>query len=178
MTTVDSELIRELLSLYVKYGAAEFEAAARALRRGDVTRAIAEAAEGLGSSARARNKDAARGAAHRGPVAAKSQEELTEFFHELDNLGTKKSRDISDLGRKILKKETLKTSRSLREYMLIIGIPVGDQLPRRIQAAHKISKYLMDLPEREVSEKLELLQSVADNGSSLQKWADIIVRSE
>lgn len=175
MRSRNSTLIRELLSLYVKYGPGAFEAAARELREGNVTEAIAEAAERLEDATR-RPKVGRTEKEHSQSVRRSKHELLSEYISYVRRTGHSADIEITDLITKIVDRSILRTPTALREYMASIGVPIGGRNGDRYDEARRILEFLKTLPEHELRGRIEAAAQIGEEESSLQRWTNIIVK--
>jgi hypothetical protein len=180
MTTRGSPLTKELLALYLKYGAKEFEVAARELRSGDFARLIAEAADGVGAATHgSKPNTGSPRLERRTPTARRSKQDmLTDYFNSLMQTGDDKDAAIAKFAEQILSRQVLATSRALQDYMDMIGMRAGVRTTDRYQHIKRVAEFLRALPNDEVIEKIRSADNVGEGGSALQRWTDIIVRSE
>jgi hypothetical protein len=177
MRNRDVQLVRELLSLYVKYGPEAFEAAVRELREGNVTQAIADAAENLQATAQRANFGRAPSSGTRSSKKSK-HELLGERISRLRQSGLPSDAQIADLLEKILNREVLNSPNSLREYMSLIGVPATARLTDRYDSVRIIMEYLQGLPDQQKHDRIHAVDQFKNRESSLQRWADIIVKSD
>jgi hypothetical protein len=178
MRSRNSTLIKELLSLYVKYGADAFEAAARELREGNVTETIAETAEHLREVARRAKVGKPESSRTTYPPRKSKQELLAEQIANVRNTGNKSDFEIPGLVQNIIDRQILKTPGSLREYMAFIGVPMAERHGDRYDSAKRILEFLKTLPEHELGGRIRAIEHVRGEESSLQKWTNIIVKPE
>jgi hypothetical protein len=177
MRAQSAALVKELLFLYAKYGPEAFQAAARELRGGRPADLIAEAVENLPEAA---GRDGARRTyAGRSGTPKKSKHDLAEdYVYRLRNSALPIERKIANFLAKILDREMLKTSVSLRDYMSFIGMPVVDHISDRYNAVRRIGDHLLSLPENQVEDQIDAAGDIKENDSSLQRWTNIIVKRE
>lgn len=170
-------LVRELLALYAKYGPETFDAAIRDLRQGDFIKPIAAAADTI---AGVPYSVAAKSPIGRHLVVSRKskQELLAEEVRLLRSTGIKRDSLAADLIERLMRREILGTPASLRDYMAFIGMPVSERQIDRYDNIRSILKYLTTLPERESAERIDAADKIKARNSSLQRWADIIVRTD
>jgi hypothetical protein len=173
------QLTDELLSLYIKYGRDDFITAVRELRKDNIAETVAAAAEALATVVPiARAKPAAhkyRG--QRGSVKQTSQEMLSRYISILEASGDEIKTSVALLLKKILARDVLPSTSSLRGCLENIGIPVGDKLDRH-RSAKKIADHLISLPQDEAKTQIRNIEQMKSTQSSLQGWTDIIVKSD
>jgi hypothetical protein len=75
-------------------------------------------------------------------------------------------------------KQILGTSRALQDYMAIIGMRSDFKTRDRYQHIKQIAEFLRSVPKDEVMEKIRAAQDLGEGGSALQRWTDIIVKSD
>jgi len=173
------QLVDELLSLYIKYGRDEFIKAIRELRRENIKETIA-AAEALATSVPIANVTPAT-AAHknrdrRSPVKQTSQEMLLRYMSFLEASGDEIKKSVAILLKKIMTRDVLPSTSSLKGCLENIGIPSVDKLDR-YRSAKKIGDYLISLPQDEAKARISNIEQMKSTQSSLQGWTDIIVKS-
>ena len=176
MKNREATLIKELLALYVKYGADTFEAAVREIRTGETARLIADAADDLH---RAVQRTGIRAAGRRPLKLKKTKRDLaSERIADMKN--THRSVDIvvAEFAERILNHEILPTSAALREYMAFIGVPMSGRHLDRYDALVSITDHLRNLPELQAKQSIESIRDFNDPVSPLQRWADIIVKPD
>jgi uncharacterized protein YecE (DUF72 family) len=173
-----SRLTEELLALYLRYGPEEFEATARELREGDFARLIAETADNLGFAVK--NQRSASGKTSlptRGGRARSSKGELLErYLAKLRASGARTDVAISQLGDRLVKRDLLPTAAAVKDYMTVIGMPMFASSADRNRNIRQIAEFLRRLPQKEAMEKMQVADDLGDRSSSLQRWADIIVK--
>jgi len=175
MRSRSAALLNELLGLYAKYGPQAFEEATRQLREGEITKLIADALDQLPISAgNLESKQRLRTGSTRKP----KHELLLEEVSRLRDAGTWKLRKIAEFAERILSRQILETSSLLREYMSFIGMPITQRQGDRIENIRQIMRYLANLPEHEILNQIQMADDVRPRKSSLQKWADIIVKPD
>lgn len=180
MTSRASRLTRELLSLYIQYGADEFEAAARELREGKLGHLIADAADSLETAVRISKSEGVKpGIRDRaGPGRPSKRDILTRYLVRLKDSGGKTDTAVAEFAERILRRQVLNTPASVSDYMELLGISAANRRADRYQSIRQITEFLKTLPEKEAIEKIRSAKDLGQRGSSLQGWTDIIVRSE
>jgi hypothetical protein len=180
MTTRGSPLTKELLALYLKYGATEFEVAARELRSGDFAQLIAQAADSVGAAIHGSKPNAGSSRlGERAPTARRSKQDmLIDYVDGLMKTGDDKDAAVAKFAEQILSRQVLATSHTLQDYMDMIGMRAGVKTTDRYQHIKRIAEFLRALPKDEVIEKIRSAENLGEGGSALQRWTDIIVRSE
>jgi len=176
MRTRESALIRELLSLYLKYGPDTFEETGRLLREENPAEIIAKTLESL-TLVTPRSK--AAGLKRRNNIAGAKKSKYELFTEELDQLSktsTESQKRAIEFVEEILDRRILKSPNALRQYMAYIGVSVTDRPIDRYDSIKQILEYLMSLPDRETRQKISAITQMRDEESSLQRWADIIVK--
>lgn len=169
-------LIRELLALYAKYGGEAFEVAVRQIRAGEMAELIADTADAVRRAAQNRRASAIRAGEAR---PRKTKREIAiERIAGMKGTGRKTDAVIAGLAERILNREVLPTPASLREYMELIGMPVSGRHTERNDALFEVTDYLRGLPEAEVIRSVDAVQNLRTPVSSLQRWADIIVKPD
>jgi hypothetical protein len=180
MTSRGSPLTRELLALYLKYGAKEFEVAARELRRGDFSRLIAQAADSLGEAIQKSKSETESSSPRESTGAARrsKQEILVDYADGLMKTGSDTDAAIAKFVKQIISRQVLTTRRALQDYMDLIGMQSGVRTTDRYQHIKRIAEFLRSFPNEVVMEKIRSAEDLREGGSALQRWADIIVRPE
>jgi hypothetical protein len=72
----------------------------------------------------------------------------------------------------------LTTPRALRDYVDLIGIPTGVRTTDRYQHIRRIIEFLRSLPKEQIVEKIRSTEDLGEGASTLQRWADIILRQD
>jgi hypothetical protein len=180
MTSRESPLTKELLALYLKYGAREFEVAARELRAGDFSRLIAQAADDLGAAIQRSKSGTASSSPREGTGAARrsKKEILIDYLDGLMKTGNDTDAAIGKFAERIMSRQVLATTQALHDFMDLIGMRSGVRTTDRYQYIKRITEFLRALPKEEVTEKIRSAEDLGKGGSALQRWTDIIVRSE
>jgi hypothetical protein len=173
------QLTDELLSLYIKYGRDEFITAVRELRKDNIAETIAAAAEALATAVPIAG---AKPAAHKyreqsGSAKKTSQEMLLRYISILEASGDEIKTSVAILLKKIMARDVLPSSSSLKGCLDNIGAPVGNKLDR-YRSAKKIADYLISLPRDEAKARIRDIEQMKSTQSSLQEWTDIIVKSD
>jgi hypothetical protein len=78
----------------------------------------------------------------------------------------------------IARKQVLETPKAINEYMALIGVPFSGRVTDRYEAARQIAEYLGRLPKGDAREKINAVTQFKTRDSSLQRWTDIIVKSD
>lgn len=155
MTRAVDDLIRELLSLYVRYGADKFEAALNELRRGDVVKRINVLSSEIGLVAGGLPRDRPQGSERvRAGKKETPKEALYQYVRSLKETGKDKDVAVASFIDEISLRTALPTLRSLRDYMLMLGIVVSSGKLDRLSAARRIASRLLQMPFEEVTRKL------------------------
>jgi hypothetical protein len=180
MKSRESPLTKELLALYLKYGAKEFEVAARELRTGDFSRLIAQAVDSLGAAApRSKSGIKRSDPTERTPTPRRSKQEiLIDYIDNLMKTGSSADAEIAKFAERIMRRNVFATSRSLHDYMAIIGVKSDVKTGDRYQYIKRIAEFLRALPKEEVTERIRSAEGLGEGGSDLQRWADIIVKPQ
>lgn len=181
MKSRNRQLTDELSALYIKYGRAAFLNAVRELREGNISETIAPAADALSATPVPTRKS--RSAAYKSdnrarPTKLSSKEILLRHISLLESSRDEIKVRVASLLKRILVKEILATSSSLKGYLESIGLATREQKIDRYRAAKKIADYLSDLPRDRAKETIEAIEQMKNTQSSLQQWTDIIVRSD
>ena len=173
-----SRLTKELLSLYIRYGPEEFEAVARELREGNLARLIADAVDSLDATVKTSGAPSGKTSrsARAGQTRPSKGELMARYLAKLAASGANADAAIAQFAERIAKRDILETTAALREYMTIIGMPMFSNTADRYQNIKHITEFLKGLPEMEAMEKIRIGDDLGGRRSSLQQWADIIVK--
>jgi RecA/RadA recombinase len=180
MKSQRSALIKELLALYIKYGAAEFEATTRTLREGQIEKLIADASDSLSFATKRSGQqlDISVGLLKSQRRKLSKQDSFNELISRLEVSGGARNLALARSLRGLINQGSL-SLHSINQVMTTIGVPSNSKPRDRYQAGKQILDYLLELPEDDAIRKAELISQTQDQrGSSLQRWADIIVKRE
>jgi hypothetical protein len=180
MTNVHRKLTRELLALYVKYGAREFNAAIKELRESNIGGTVADAAEAVvGSLHNSKPRSAQLQRLENAPSRTlSSRDRLIHYIQNLESGNDRHKANIAGVARKILDREVLQSPNMIRDYNFRSGIPFEDKKIDRYRAIRKIAEYLLTLPREEADEQIRSIERMREDSSSLQKWTDVIVKPD
>jgi hypothetical protein len=172
-------LTRELLALYLRYGPEEFEAASRELREGKLGQLVADTADNVGNAAKQlgpgikRLRTPARAAQPR----PSKRESLTAYLERLKAAGTEADVVIAHFAERIVRQEILDSAAAMRDFMRLIGIRSPVKSTDKYQNIRQVVEFLRGLPPPEAREKISVAEHLRAHSSSLQGWADIIVKT-
>jgi hypothetical protein len=166
------KLVRELMALYAKYGAAEFEAAIRSLEAGGPTALIARLASVAG---RRRSEPRVSGPRSSSSKRLKQRQLLDTFVAELESSADGEQQMLAGFVNDIAQRRLLRSPASLREYATSLGISErdGDRYKIAIQIGELLAH---EAPETRKSHML-LAAQLKNERSSLQQWSDLIVKN-
>lgn len=162
------KLLRELMALYAKYGASEFQAALTSLESGAVTDVLRRAIL-------SRKSVGAKGSLKKEAETGVSNKRLQELVKNLREKGDEKSRNIEIFLDFLATKERFPTNASLRVAAEAIKL----KLPIKIDRAGAlllIAEKLEDLSATEVRKLIDYARSDFRSSSSLQAWSDVILK--
>ncbi len=174
MTPRTQRLVRELLGLYAKYGPAEFSHALEALRTGAATDLLFSAVEqvakvGLPPSS---SSDGTL----RGAKKASPRDRFDDFqFHLAMDRKNHAHGELHGFLEQIAERKVLGNPRTLREFAAFLDIPTGVKI-ERYAIARKIGEQLLPQSETSLREKVQIAHEMSVEQSTLQSWADIIVK--
>jgi hypothetical protein len=166
------QLLRDLLSLYSKYGAASFEEAIRSLESGAYTNTLLRTLRATRAARISRNK--------KPPVVVpitrkkRPKEYLSEFMSNLSKTETTDSVMVASLVTGIVERTILPNASILREYARRLGLPVDGKMDRPT-VARKIGEVILSQSPNTRMANIGLASKMGSQGSSLQAWSDIIV---
>lgn len=177
MTKQVDDLIRELLSLYIRYGARNFEAALSELKSGHITDRIFDVSSELRKVAKMRGTRTKLTAAARETRANISmRERLESYADRLKTSGDERAAHVAIFALDISGRRALITPRNLRDYMLMLGMPITEKKLDRHDAARKIAEHLMEIPASDTAAKISIGRDMNPASSTLQGWSNIIVK--
>lgn len=171
MTPRTQKLVRELLGLYAKYGPAEFDHALEALRTGTATALLSETVAGVAKVAPSPRHRAARASTHK--LSPRDRFEDFQFRLALDRTQTRS--ELHEFLQQIAQRSILADPRALREFAGLLEIPTGAKL-ERYTVTRKIGEKLAKESEDSLHQRMKAARDYSGEASSLQKWANIIVK--
>lgn len=172
MTPRTQKLVRELLGLYAKYGPVEFGHALEALRTGTATALLSEAVEDVARAAPPPRQRASPGQAKK--MSPRDRFDDFQFRLALDR--TQPRSELHEFIQQIAERSILADARTLRDFAALLEIPTGAKL-ERYTIARKIGEKLAMDSEESLHRTMKAARDYGgEEGSSLQKWADIIVK--
>jgi hypothetical protein len=180
MTNVHRKLTKELLALYIKYGAREFNSAIKELRESNIGGTVADAAEAvveLLRDSRPRSVEV-NPLNNTPPKSLSSRDRLVHYIQTLESGNDRRKADVAGVTRKILNREALQSPNMIRDYMFRSGIPLEEKKLDRYRATRKIAEYLLALSPQEADEQIRAIEQMREASSSLQKWTDVIVKPD
>ena len=174
--TVDN-LVRDLLLLYIRYGADKFDAALSELRTGHLANRISD----LSSEIVTVGGDLARrksGLSEHKSASKKRtpKESFREYVKELKDAGADKELAVANFIEDISVGTFLPTARSLKYYLSMLGLSVNNVKLDRLKAAREIAAHLLQIPLEEARQKIESGREISAERSTLQGWSNIIVK--
>jgi hypothetical protein len=180
MTNVHRKLTKDLLALYIKYGAREFNAAIKELRESNIGDTIADAAQAVGDAVRDSKSGLGKPSRLDATVSKtlNSRERLIRYIDLLEQSGDRNKMYIAGLGRRMITKQVLETTSAIKDYMFRSGILMEGKQRDRYRSIRRIIDYLLDLPSQQVNEQIRAIEEIRGASSSLQKWTDVIVKRE
>ncbi len=174
MAARTEKLVRELLALYGKYGQAEFDRAIEEIRSGSTTLAFAHSVEQATRSFEDRGIRSV--APKRKAPTASARERFEDYQYRLMTAGTRQTPELPNLLQGIVDRTILPNPRALRDFAAMLDIPLTSNKIDRYSLARKIGDALLALPDEEATSRIKLAREIGAEPSSLQSWANIIVR--
>lgn len=171
----DYELIKALLSLYVKFGPDAFQRALGALRDGEAMKPLLQALEqSYVVFQQTKNLRAVRPASTRRSPSPKDR--LTGYLAQLRRRRDASMGELAAFVEGVATGKFLPRGAALRQYAQRIGINVTQKKLDRATMAYKIGEALTSRSDVERHELISVGSTVDLDESALQKWANIIVK--
>ncbi|MGY4364966.1 hypothetical protein ACVW1A_001031 [Bradyrhizobium sp. LB1.3] len=167
-------IIRDILTLYQRYGADEIEQAVQSLKNGDALREISDLTMNV-------VRRAERVSANRPPRATTSKkkskrEYLSDLIAEIESKSDSTQADVVELLRAASKGAMLNDGRSLRQFSARLGISEGPKKVDRFTTLKQVGEALLTKAPEERADLIEFAKSLESRPSSLQGWSDLIVK--
>ena len=172
------DLTRELLSLYVRYGARVFEDALKELRDGAVTNRIVNISTELSQRARRSSPVKRKGESSSARSKSTPKEIFQRYVAELRKSEDEMDISVANFVTEIASKTILTSPRTLRDYMTMLGINASDLKLDRFVAARRIGVHLLQRPKDDVAEKIKTGREMSSESSTLAGWSKIIVKRQ
>jgi hypothetical protein len=164
------KLVRELLALYAKYGAASFQEALSEIESGRISELISRIGRASTQQIE-RGKTSQR--ARQGSVSR--ADKVSRFIVNLRYSNDERKRFVGEFAHQVLKKNILVNGRSLATFGSRIGVDAGQKIDR-VALIQKISDKLLDMDFDIVKEAVEYSKKIDNQKSSLQEWSKVIVK--
>ena len=184
MQSSRERLIRELVSIYQRYTSAEIDEAFQALRSGEAFASFSNAALSVPKDDQRRARSTVgvrpgRGIENRIRRGEKrgAGEQLDQTIVALRELGGASERMVSDLLEAAREGKILRTSASVFQFLTRLGVAISERQDR-LSMLRMLGKHLLAVPVDQLESLVKVAEETENKSSSLQKWADIIVRKE
>jgi hypothetical protein len=171
------QLLRDLFTLYSRYGAVEFDEAIRSLESGHYTNTLLRT---LKATKAAKTTKAGLSNPRKSAIVSnvkpkkRPMEYLSEFVSNLSNTERDGAARVADLVIGIVERSILPNASILREYARRLDIPADSKVDRPT-IARKIGEAILSQSPEARATNIELASKMSSQGSSLQAWSDIIV---
>lgn len=181
MTPQSDALLIELLGLHRRYGSRAFREVARALQKGGAVDEIAAAVTAIQPSY-ARDESSKPSEASRQKKSREkrlsSKEKLELYANDLSLSADRHKAIVGAFARRLAERSVLPTKALLQAFANAIGSgPVHGDVDR-YQNARALCDQLLTFSPTEIDEKIELATKMTRPGSSLEAWANVIVRPD
>lgn len=184
MTRDTENLVRDLLSLYVKYGPSAFAEATAALSQGAVSLEIADVARELSR----RTKDLPvhpEKVVRVEPNEIRSARKLTsrettlKYIASLVNSNTPRDASVASFLQAIADRVVLDSPSLLKNYVDLLRLAPMSAHPDRYTMIRRIGEHLLGLlTDEEVRDKIREGRTMISPKSALEAWTNIIVKSD
>jgi hypothetical protein len=164
-------LVRDLLKLYALYNDKEIADALRLIRSGEAFRDFEELGEQIGS---ARLADRPKAQPQRSRTT--TGEMLDRLVRDLNNSHSAARRSLAQLLTAARKRQILASSGKVRGFLSALDIPANSN-EDRLAMLLRLGTFLSALNDEELIAKIRIANDF-EEGSALQRWADIIVRRD
>jgi hypothetical protein len=167
------KIVRELLAIYLKYGASDFERAIQTLESGEVTSLIARVASDVGKVGNRAHLQRTKSSMSR-PQMKPHTRGFSSFVEQLQKREGQSAREIADFIEAIVLRKSLRTAVQLREFANFLGLSYKKQ--ERTVIAKQIAERLINLRPTELQSAMSVAHQLENKRSSLQEWSNVIVK--
>jgi hypothetical protein len=177
MTSAKEQIVRDIVRIYAKYEASEIADALQALRSGEALSGFVDAVEEVSRRKAAGKERSIRSGQQKKASVPSSKEPLDQLIQTLRQSKGIEYRRLADFLSAARQGRILPSSVDIKRLMSILKVPTPASRDR-LSLLRILAEYLAQLSTSELNLILNDIENTPNENSSLQGWANIILRKD